>query len=126
MAGKIIKLLLALGLLILFSAFSGCLDEENKEIKRFYGTWVETNQIEETTHIYYKNGSLYTNYINHDTGDVHKGWGNFELISGQLHLFTDHGHDGQNESYIYDYEFLENDTQLILTFGVIVTILEKV
>jgi len=69
---------------------------------------------------------LYSDYINNDTGETHKGWGEFELVGDQLHLFIDHGYGGQSESFFYNYQFSDDKLHLTLTYGDIITILEKI
>ena len=66
--------------------------------------------------IFYENTSFYSYYVNHaNDNETHKGWGNFELLKERkIRLYTSHGFGGQADDKTYDYQFLNEDTHVIL------------
>ena len=99
-------------LLLIF--FSGCTN--NTEVDKFVGKWEWSNGIQEYEFTFYKNGSMYSYYFNHENDDKHEGWGNFELLEGKkVRMYTSHGYGGQPDEETYDYEFSDDKSQLTLS-----------
>ena len=112
---RIVGISLLIPILILL--FAGCLQEnsDSSDLYRLIGTWEWISENEKNTYIFYENKSLYSSYINLETGETHKGWGVFEFNQNKLCMSTTHGHNGKNESYCYDYVFSQNNSKLVLS-----------
>ncbi len=108
-----ISLLLTLSIIPLI----GCLQENSvtSDFDKLIGTWEWVGENEKNTYIFYQNQSLFSSYINLDTGETHRGWGVFEFNQSKLCMSTTHGHSGKTESYCYDYVFSENNSRLTLS-----------
>ncbi len=65
---------------------------------------------------FYQSQSLFSSYINLDTGEIHRGWGVYlNLIKAGSVCLRHSGHSGKTESYCYDYVFSENNNRLTLS-----------
>ena len=104
--GKIVALLFVISL------FIGCTGMTDKE--KLLGTWKWTDTEQENTFYFYQNDTFYSYYIHYATNETHKGWGDFELKSNQLYLYTSHGIGGQIDEEYYNYKFSEDYKQLTL------------
>jgi hypothetical protein len=106
------QLIFGVSILLICISFSGCFDNEqqesnNSELTRFVGTWIHNYAFGTETIICFSNGTCSWNNISgyYDIKD-----GKFVIDLPSLEI--------EENTYIFDYYFSDNDNTLILKMSV--------
>ena len=115
---------LVIGILILATNLCGCLNNSQSAIKvseqdKFIGTWKQQFKNEQSgsqTYIFYENYTFLSIYIE-PYGIYHEGTGDFTLDDNNIICMKTHPHGAitDDDAYCYEYEFSDDNTQMILT-----------